>query len=150
LSISDRIVVMNAGRIEQIDPPQRIYDNPETLFVAQFIGRMNFLPGRGEGDAVDIQGRRFQIERSLQGSVTAAIRPEDVCIIHSANGESSPDTETFLATVRQVMILGHYAEVTVDTAAGAIKLFVPREQAALLHHGQSVPIGFTRVTAFAG
>nr|WP_275983694.1 TOBE domain-containing protein [Paenibacillus hamazuiensis] len=53
------------------------------------------------------------------------------------------------ASVRQVMVLGHYAEVTVDTAAGPVKLFVPREQAAALRHGQTIHIGFTRVTAFA-
>lgn len=150
LSISDRIVVMNAGRIEQIDPPQRIYDHPETLFVAQFIGRMNFLQGRGEGGAVDIQGRRYPIERNVQGSVTAAIRPEDVSILDSAEEAGRPDAPILPATIRQIMILGHYAEVTVDTAAGPIKLFVPREQAAALHHGQSISIGFTRVTAYAG
>ncbi|TVY01890.1 ABC transporter ATP-binding protein [Paenibacillus cremeus] len=147
LSISDRIVVMNAGRIEQIDSPQRIYDHPETLFVAQFIGRMNFIPGRGEGRIVEVQGRRFPIDRSLGGSVTAAVRPEDVTLLGKEEQEGMP---SFPATVRQVMILGHYAEVTVDTLAGPIKLFVPREQAASLSHGQTIPIGFTRVTAYAG
>ncbi|MFE5321997.1 ABC transporter ATP-binding protein [Paenibacillus sp. NPDC056579] len=153
LSISDRIVVMNAGRIEQIDTPQRIYDHPETLFVAQFIGRMNFLKGQGTGASVDIQGRRFPIARALNGDVTAAVRPEDVFIVEntgSAEAAGQGGSDVFPATVRQVMILGHYAEVTADTAAGPIKLFVPRERAASLYHGQLIPIGFTRVTAYAG
>ncbi|TDF98595.1 ABC transporter ATP-binding protein [Paenibacillus piri] len=149
LSISDRIVVMNAGRIEQIDTPQRIYDHPESLFVAQFIGRMNFLSGHGAGASVDIQGRRFPVERNLAGTVTAAIRPEDVFIVETAD-QVQEHRDVFPATVRQVMILGHYAEVTADTEAGPVKLFVPRERAASLHHGQSIPIGFARVTAYAG
>lgn len=45
LSISDRIVVMNAGRIEQLSSPQEIYDKPQSLFVAGFIGRINLLKG---------------------------------------------------------------------------------------------------------
>ncbi|GAA4850816.1 ABC transporter ATP-binding protein [Paenibacillus vulneris] len=147
LSISDRIVVMNAGRIEQIDTPQRIYDHPETLFVAQFIGRMNFLSGRGHGVSVDIQGRSFPVGRELDGAVTAAVRPEDVFI---SEWEGEDRAGVFPATIRQVMILGHYAEVTADTTAGPVKLFVPRERAVSLHSGQSISIGFTRVTAYAG
>lgn len=45
LSISDRIVVMKAGRIEQLSSPQEIYDKPQSLFVAGFIGRINLLKG---------------------------------------------------------------------------------------------------------
>ncbi len=210
LSISDRIVVMNAGRVEQIGSPQSIYDHPETLFVAGFIGRMNFVQGHAEGGAVHIQGKRFPVDRPLEGPVTAAIRPEDVAIIElpkegiltsllpgraaggaaASDGAAGPADETMRghagdapvatterpadtaqsstgdagetpggltiggvnalpASVRQVMVLGHYAEVTVDTAAGPVKLFVPREQAAALRHGQTIHIGFTRVTAFA-
>jgi putative spermidine/putrescine transport system ATP-binding protein len=147
LSISDRIVVMNAGKIEQMDSPQRIYDHPETLFVAQFIGRMNFLPGNAEGTVVHIGGRSFPVEQQLSGMITAAIRPEDIAIIPEGEAGNQP---AFRALIRQVMILGHYAEVTAETEAGAVKLFVPREQAASLQIGKTVSIGFTRVTAYAG
>jgi putative spermidine/putrescine transport system ATP-binding protein len=155
LSISDRIAVMNAGRIEQIDTPQRIYDHPETLFVARFIGRMNFLQGRAEEGAVFIQGRRYPLERPLYGRVTAAVRPEDVAIVSSSisdqNVQSAPEADTiapFPASVKQIMMLGHYAEVTVDTTAGIVKLFVPRDKAAAMRPGQIVFISFTRVTAY--
>jgi spermidine/putrescine transport system ATP-binding protein len=46
LTMSDRIAVMNEGRIEQIDTPQTIYDSPRTAFVADFLGRANLLPAR--------------------------------------------------------------------------------------------------------
>ncbi|MBS0521765.1 MAG: ABC transporter ATP-binding protein, partial [Proteobacteria bacterium] len=53
---SDRIVVMNKGRIEQVDAPQRLYARPRSRFVAGFIGRTNFLEGRREGDEVRFDG----------------------------------------------------------------------------------------------
>lgn len=143
LSISDRIIVMNAGNIEQEDSPQNVYDHPETLFVARFIGRMNFIPATAATGAIDILGRRFPDAKGLSGTVTAAVRPEDVEFADDESDHSIP------GSVRQLMILGHYAELTVDTQAGAVKMFVPRESARDIHPGQNVRIGFTRVTAYA-
>jgi len=45
ISMSDRIIVMNAGRIEQIGPPRQIYESPDNLFVAEFVGEINTLDG---------------------------------------------------------------------------------------------------------
>ncbi len=55
LSMADRIVVMHAGRIEQVGTPREIYEAPATPFVADFVGKINVLPGRG--------GRRRAIPR---------------------------------------------------------------------------------------
>ena len=51
MTLAHRMIVMNAGRAEQIGTPMEVYENPATLFVAGFIGSpaMNFLPGRAEG-----------------------------------------------------------------------------------------------------
>jgi putative spermidine/putrescine transport system ATP-binding protein len=61
LVMSDRIAVMNAGRIEQLGTPVDVYERPATRFVAQFIGRMNFL--RAEGKTVAIRPERAQLGR---------------------------------------------------------------------------------------
>ena len=53
LSVADRIAVMNTGRIEQLDTPSGLYDEPRTRFVAGFVGTMNFLPGGLASDASD-------------------------------------------------------------------------------------------------
>ena len=52
MTLAQRMIVMNAGRAEQIGTPMEVYENPATLFVAGFIGSpaMNFLPGKAEGD----------------------------------------------------------------------------------------------------
>jgi len=90
LTMADRIVVMEGGRIVQIGAPREVYRAPATPFVADFVGLMNFLPG------VVVAGRVAQVQcggallhtpasaASLpSGSrVTVAIRPEDVRILH--------------------------------------------------------------------
>ena len=57
LTMSDRIVVMSKGRIEQVGTPDEIYAQPATPFVADFVGKMNFLSGRlSRPDRADVQG----------------------------------------------------------------------------------------------
>ena len=57
MTIADRIVVMNAGRIEQAGTPAEIYDHPTTRFVADFIGTANLICGHGPGRAVPLAAR---------------------------------------------------------------------------------------------
>ena len=80
---SDRIAVMNKGRVEQIDAPYELYGRPRTKFVAGFIGRTNFLEGRPEGDAVrfggfSVPGRVLQAEGALPQEVLVSLRPQGV------------------------------------------------------------------------
>ena len=84
LSISDRVVVMNQGEIEQIDRPLDIYKNPRSRYVADFVGTSNFFDGELAGNL--LKGRDFQFEvvppaGDLSGPVTAAIRPEKIEIL---------------------------------------------------------------------
>ena len=90
MTLSDRIVVMRAGRIEQIGTPRQIYTMPETRFVASFIGEANIFEGRarggrGNGGAIEWNGRmlkgRMPVRPVPQGSKVAMIvRPEDICL----------------------------------------------------------------------
>lgn len=139
LSISDRIVVMNAGKIEQIASPNDMYDHPQTLFVAQFIGRMNFVAGTGEDRFIRVQNLTFMNDKALQGDVTVAIRPEDV---EFTTGGGIP------GTIRQIMVLGHYAELLIETSHDTLKMFAAREAAREVTNGQAVTVGFRRITAF--
>jgi putative spermidine/putrescine transport system ATP-binding protein len=92
LSLSDRVVVMNEGRIEQVGTPFEIYNFPTTAFVASFVGTLNVLPavvtdaGRGE---LTIAGQPVRIARSFEGGlgreVSVALRPEMVSL--GAGGE---------------------------------------------------------------
>ncbi|GAB4164525.1 MAG: ABC transporter ATP-binding protein [Roseiflexaceae bacterium] len=83
LSLSDRIVVMNAGRIEQIGTPTEIYATPRTRFVAQFVGTLNLLNGViRDTQHVEVDGQILRLGQpsSVAGgtAVTVALRPETI------------------------------------------------------------------------
>ena len=90
LTMSDRIVVMSKGRIEQVGTPDEIYSRPATAFVADFVGKMNFLEGRllAPGSA-EVRGARLDFAEPLQlgqgASVVVCLRPEDV-VVRDLNG----------------------------------------------------------------
>jgi ABC-type Fe3+/spermidine/putrescine transport system ATPase subunit len=77
---SDRIAVMNSGRIEQVDPPVDLYMRPRTRFVASFIGRTNFLEARREADRLVFDGFAVPLAAvrgplPSGGAVTVSVRP---------------------------------------------------------------------------
>ena len=81
LTMADRIVVMEQGRIEQVGTPEQIYGEPTTAFVADFVGMMNFLPAMTTADGVSLGGVSLSCAHGMNGpdqAVTVAIRPEDL------------------------------------------------------------------------
>ncbi|MHA6533091.1 ABC transporter ATP-binding protein [Paenibacillus sp. BAC0078] len=142
LSISDRIVVMNHGRIEQIATPQEIYDEPKSLYVAQFIGKMNFVKGVITGDVIQIGSLHFPNAAGLSGEATVAVRPEDV-VLESSTGSG------LHGIIKQIMVLGHYAEVSVDIRDhGIIRAFVARDKVKELQQGQEISVRFSKILAY--
>jgi spermidine/putrescine ABC transporter ATP-binding subunit len=120
LVMSNRIAVMNAGRIEQIGTPTDIYERPATRFVADFIGRMNFFSGHVTAE------RTIRTEKGLTiavpvpaqvatgAAVNVAVRPE-----RSRLSSAKPDTGLALrGTVRQVLYLGSTREFHLDLEGG--------------------------------
>ena len=133
LSISDRIVVMHKGRIEQVATPAELYDRPATKFVAGFIGTMNLLPARylgREWNALRFEsdGLRFGIAAedhpAMETGVetTVGIRPEDFIVVP----DGAPDS--FAAEVSSVVF--HGKALRVHARAGAetkIVVDLPRQ-----------------------
>lgn len=109
LSISDRVVVMNSGRIEQAGKPLEIYNMPETAFVAQFVGTLSAIPAiveDAEAGKLSIEGQEILAAGALgdysQGDqITIALRPEALSI-KSGNG----DDNTIQCTVENITFLG--------------------------------------------
>ena len=83
MTLSDRIAVMNDGQIEQIGPPEEIYREPATAFVADFIGDTNLLDGRVDGSVVRVGGPDgFTVPANGRtGDVTVSVRPEDFNVV---------------------------------------------------------------------
>jgi spermidine/putrescine transport system ATP-binding protein len=117
MAMADRIGVMNDGRIEQLDVPSALYDEPATPFVADFIGDMSVLNGRVAGDVVELDGGgRVPIGRWLAQAangtrVRVGVRPE------SAEVGAQPRHEV-LATVVTAMVLGDRLQVVARLGDG--------------------------------
>jgi putative spermidine/putrescine transport system ATP-binding protein len=109
LSISDRIAVMNDGRIEQFSTPQELYDAPQTEYVANFIGSLNRVTGSYENGAISA------------GSDVIGIRPEDV--FFSKNQVPG----SVAATVTLVVPRGHFYEVYLKRNDAELRAFVSNE-----------------------
>ena len=90
LAMSDRVAVMNQGRIEQLATPREIYDSPQTRFVADFIGETNFI--RRNGSVIAVRPEQVRVGRGgegLVGEVVAAmvIGPTIQCVVKTDNGQ---------------------------------------------------------------
>ncbi len=86
MTMADRMIVMNAGRAEQIGTPLEVYERPKTLFAAQFIGSpsMNVFDGTLENGTLKVGDVMLPVNTDVEGPVTAGIRPEHV--IETADG----------------------------------------------------------------
>jgi iron(III) transport system ATP-binding protein len=115
MSISDRVVVMQDGRIEQEGTPIALYSRPKNRFVAEFIGKANFLDGRVAGGGIQIGGHHFAVDlggTSLKEGDRAecTIRPEGIRLLDIASGPRIP----FAGTVRRSTFMGSIVEYEVS------------------------------------
>ena len=136
LAISDRVVVMREGKIEQDGSPHQLYSEPATRFVADFIGSANFIPARYDGSAVTLPGYNVPHEQKMPaGDVTLMVRPE--ALEFAAEGE--PGLE---ATFRSSAYLGPTTEFIFD--AGGTELFATMsgEGMTQARRGDSVRLRF--------
>ncbi len=111
LAMSDTVVVMDGGQIQQIGSPEAIYNEPKNAFVADFIGESNIVDGIMRGDGmVEIFGRKFQCVDSgftPDESVDVVIRPEDIDIVTLSAGQLT-------GTVTSVTFKGVHYDIIVD------------------------------------
>ncbi|MBQ8002318.1 MAG: ABC transporter ATP-binding protein [Clostridia bacterium] len=112
LTMSDTVVVMNHGEIQQIGTPQDIYNEPVNAFVADFIGESNIIDGIMHADYfVEIGGVTFECEDAGFGVdqlVDVVIRPEDIKVV-------APCPEAIVGTVKDVIFKGVHFEILVQT-----------------------------------
>ncbi|GMB10398.1 MAG: polyamine ABC transporter ATP-binding protein [Candidatus Improbicoccus devescovinae] len=111
LSMSDTVVVMNKGIIQQVASPEIIYNEPKNAFVADFIGESNIINGKILGDfCVNFASKTFKCLDSgftIGESVDVVIRPEDIKIV-------DPSKSCLVGIVSSVIFKGVYNEIIVD------------------------------------
>ena len=115
LTMSDTIVVMNQGYIQQMGTPEQIYNEPENAFVADFIGESNIVPGTMiQDELVEIFGARFAcVDKGFGRNtpVDVVIRPEDVELV-------SPEQGTLTGVCTHLIFKGVHYEMEVTTPDG--------------------------------
>ena len=136
MTMSDLVVVMNAGRIEQVGAPLDVYRAPASPFVAAFIGRTNLLRGEATGDGtVAVAGRPFDVAGGADaaGDVALSVRPEAAQLVV----DGVPERNALPGTIVFVRDLGELFECFVDCGldepvivAGSPRDWVPVEQGA--------------------
>jgi spermidine/putrescine transport system ATP-binding protein len=123
LTMSDRLAVMNAGQVEQVGAPEDVYEDPETLFVADFLGVSNLMDGtaRGTKDGASVIGvEGFELrahggDTRFVGPAKIVIRPERV----ELEPHGSPDGPNRLpGMVERVVYVGSAVQVIVRAATG--------------------------------
>jgi len=138
MTMADAIAVMNAGRIEQLGPPQELYERPATSFVAGFLGVSNLLAGTVEGPGairLDGGGLVRTAPNGRTGRVAAGVRPEKITI-GAGGGENE-----LTGTVAETAYIGVATQVVVRTPAGTVQVFAQNADA-----GGRMPVPGSDVT----
>ncbi|HKU94351.1 MAG TPA: ABC transporter ATP-binding protein [Vineibacter sp.] len=146
LAISDRVIVMNVGVIEQIGTPEAIYNSPRSRFVADFVGSANIIKGRLTTGPDGGGARMFEADGGVSLRVTAphTVRGDETEVaVRTAYIDLEPRAgdNHIAGTVRQRMFHGDFVQYIVDCPCGS--LIVRRPPTNLLDEGTAVTLSFS-------
>ena len=143
MSISDRVVVMEAGRVTQIDQPHRLYEHPQTRFISSFVGKANLLEGRvtatGDLATVDLGTVSLEVDApavAAGDAVVLSLRPEKIRLVPLGQGRLE-------GSVQERFFLGSQWLYQVGTAAGDIVVVCPNDGAAPAQEGERIGLDWS-------
>ena len=147
LVMSDRIAVMDAGRLEQIGSPEELYDRPANRFVASFIGESNFLSAIAVGteDGVawsDVCGQRIGASAATAppgAAVTLAVRPERLAFT-DAPQDATARINMLRAVVRDIVFVGETTRTVVEAEGGTMLVVKQLSRAGPRRHAPGDPV----------
>ena len=143
MTMSDRVVVMSRGVIQQIGTPYEIYRNPANKMVADFIGLVNFVEGEVQGDRVYISGTgvSFPNTSGITGSATIAVRPENITMSRTSG--------TIEGTLVHRFYLGDAVDYRVQCKHHVIRVIVKGAELKEFTDGEKVYLDFDKIMVFA-
>jgi len=136
MSISDRVVVMEAGRVTQIDRPHRLYEHPQTRFISSFVGKANLLEGtvQAGGASVEVAAVPLQVEAhglAAGQPVALSLRPEKIRLV-------APGAGLLDGTVDERFFLGSQWLYRVGTAVGDLVVVLANDGERPVEEGTAV------------
>ena len=142
MTMSDRVVVMSRGVIQQIGTPYEIYRNPANKMVADFIGLVNFVEGELQGDRVYISGTgvSFPNTSGVTGSATIAVRPENITMSRTSG--------TIEGTLVHRFYLGDAVDYRVQCKHHVIRVIVKGAELKEFTDGEKVYLDFDKIMVF--
>jgi spermidine/putrescine transport system ATP-binding protein len=146
MTMADRIVIMNGGRIEQQGTPAELYETPRTAFVASFLGVSNLLTGVAVGgDRVRLaDGTEVSVPLGgRSGAVQIGVRPEKLKI---GDGEANRLT----GVVSEIAYIGVSTQYIVDTPAGSVTVYVQNDRPGMngVSPGDRLTLGWSPECTF--
>ena len=131
--VADQVIVLNRGRIEQMGPPQELYERPSTPFVTGFLGAVNVLPVPSEFQRTAVNGDGIDQPAQVDGHavpISVYVRPHDLDLTHERNGRPS-----WAGRVVRVTPLGALVRLDVTLTDGTgVRVELSRERYAALEH----------------
>ena len=120
LDLSDRIVVMDGGRIQQVGSPNDVYESPATPFVASFIGSANVLRGRVSAGYAQVASLSLDVPANTPDgtAVRAVVRPHDIRIGRAVNGDNSGNRRTAVGRISRMVSLGPHVKLDLALTTG--------------------------------
>ena len=152
MSLADRIIVMNRGRIEQMGAPDEIYMKPRTAFVASFIGRTNWFQGRTTGAGRDgvwklVTSAGTTLNVKNPGPAPASewrvcIRPERIAVQHPPIKSAKPGENLLNGEVIGIVNMGAEFHYISETIEGRIIVVEPNREGARVKNGDKISLLF--------
>ncbi len=142
MAMSDRVVVMSMGVVQQIGAPHEIYTQPANKMVADFIGLVNFMDGEAKGDRIFLKGTNvsFPNINNISGEATVAVRPENITMSLNGGQIEGQLTHRFY--------LGDAIDYRVQVGEHIVRVIVKGADIDAIPDGSKVYLDFDRVMTF--
>lgn len=137
MTMSDRVFVINRGVVQQVGKPYEIYRKPANQFVADFVGKVNFIKGHAEEGKVALTGinKSLPYDGNLRGNVIVTIRPENIQMVDKKDG-------TITGKLAKFYFLGNENDCHVDINGITVRTSAPSQLFGSLQVGQDVYLEF--------
>lgn len=142
MAMSNSIILLNKGIIQQVGTPEEIYNSPVNQFVADFLGKVNFIKGMAGSGVVDITGagQKMVYDNEKKGNIELAVRPENI--------EVSKTEGDIKGKIVSLFYLGDILDITVLVGSVRIRVVLTPDYYGKLKMGDEVYLKFKKYLVF--